>query len=107
MLGFRVYYDEQTNCFYADETAGEVQCGTPEFENGTVHWMDTKAHAVESVDRNNFNLKNGTFSFKICKDCGKAFCQSADEVKWFEDRDLVPPKRCSSCIRIRKRNRNQ
>lgn len=42
-----------------------------------------------------------------CKDCGEGFVFSAKEQKFFEEKGLVPPKRCKKCREIRKNNQSR
>lgn len=37
-----------------------------------------------------------------CVDCSKEFTWFADEQLYYRDRNLVPPKRCSTCRVIRR-----
>lgn len=40
-----------------------------------------------------------------CPDCGETFLFTANEQKFYEERGLVPPKRCKSCREARKKAR--
>lgn len=40
----------------------------------------------------------------ICKDCGKPFSISKEEMDWIKSKGLTPFKRCADC---RKKRRNQ
>ena len=44
----------------------------------------------------------GAWQQHVCKDCGKVFYMSRDEVKFFEGKNLNIPKRCKSCRNKRK-----
>lgn len=39
-----------------------------------------------------------------CKDCGDSFLFTAAEQKYYEEKGLVPPKRCKKCREARKNN---
>lgn len=39
---------------------------------------------------------------KECPDCGKKFIFSAGEQRFYEEKNLVPPKRCKECRDARK-----
>ena len=38
-----------------------------------------------------------------CQDCKKEFVFTSQEQKFYEDKNLVPPKRCYSCRQLKKR----
>ena len=40
-----------------------------------------------------------------CQDCKKEFVFTSQEQKFYEDKNLVPPKRCYSCRQLRKERR--
>jgi hypothetical protein len=42
-----------------------------------------------------------------CKDCGKEFYLTRDEVSFFEDKEFQVPHRCKPCRKSRKNNRNR
>lgn len=37
-----------------------------------------------------------------CSDCGENFIFYANEIKWYEEKGFVPPKRCRACRNKRK-----
>lgn len=41
---------------------------------------------------------------RVCADCGDDWFISEDEIAWFIDAGLVPPRRCKQCRAIRKQN---
>lgn len=40
-----------------------------------------------------------------CKECGKEFELTAEEVKWYNEKGFELPKRCKSCRVARKEKR--
>lgn len=40
-----------------------------------------------------------------CQDCKKEFVFTSQEQKFYEDKNLVPPKRCYSCRQLKKERR--
>lgn len=35
----------------------------------------------------------------ICSDCGERFTMTADEVSWYDEREIARPMRCAACRR--------
>lgn len=98
VMGYKVYFDGKQ--FKNDETRSKVQ-SLP--VDSTDFWMDTVEHAREAVDKSNKHLGE----VKVCKDCGRYFIQSQDEVDWFIERGMKTPVRCITCRRKRKKEKKQ
>ena len=98
VMGYKVYFDGKQ--FKNEDTMSEVQ-SLP--VDSTDIWMDTAEHAREAVDKYNKHLGD----VKVCKDCGRYFIQSQDEVDWFIERDMKPPVRCITCRKKRKNDKKQ
>ena len=98
VVGYKVYFDGKQ--FKNEDTMSAVQ-SLP--VDSTDIWMDTVGHAREAVDKYNKRLGD----VKVCKDCGRYFIQSQDEVDWFIERDMKPPVRCITCRKKRKNEKKQ
>lgn len=64
-----------------------------------------KTSALNGVAKMNDKLASGEFTVHKCKDCSKFFIITKDEKRYFAERNLNMPKRCSACRRKRKNNR--
>ena len=42
-------------------------------------------------------------SFYLCKDCQSIYSLGSNEIEWYTDRDMTPPKRCPTCREKRKK----
>lgn len=40
-----------------------------------------------------------------CKDCGKTYEMTPTELRWYEEKNLIVPKRCPECRKARKQAR--
>lgn len=48
-----------------------------------------------------------TFERRACADCEQLFTISPQELRWFEDRGMNPPRRCTRCRAERRRERER
>ena len=99
MLGYRVYFDTNENCFKYDDVASEV-ISMPK-DSTTSYMIDCKS-AENAV--NNLNQKINNVCH--CKDCNNTFFMSDDERQWFDDRGLKTPVRCYRCRKKRNKSKN-
>lgn len=38
----------------------------------------------------------------VCKECGDTFVLTADDQKWYKEKNFAEPKRCKSCRALRR-----
>lgn len=63
-----------------------------------------KDSVIEWTAKINREIEEGCLHIKKCKDCGIFFMLPQEEIEWFQDRDMFPPKRCPACRGKRKKN---
>ena len=59
---------------------------------------------LTSMDCRANNLSMGIWQEHICKDCGKPFLMTYNEVSFYQSKNLHVPKRCKVCREKRKAN---
>lgn len=52
---------------------------------------------IEGTKRLNTMIARGDYNLVKCRDCNRYFLLPKSEKKWFEERNLVAPKRCPRC----------
>ena len=111
MKAYREVWDEQNNRFtYAEfdiKHASDFDSIPETNLYDTVHSYNPYESEVEKrVKEDNEKLESGKLKVIKCKDCGKFFIQTEEEIEWFNWRDMNPPKRCYDCRRRKKKTVN-
>ena len=110
MVGYREIWDDENNKFIMQEFELKhkydfdsiPESNLTDTMNG---YNEHKEIVEEHITRDNEKLANGEFHVLKCKDCSKFFILPEDEITWFKQRDMVPPKRCPFCRSKRKQNK--
>lgn len=66
-------------------------------ERGVIHTVIPVQMSAQEPERRDMDLQ--------CKDCGAGFVFKAGEQKFYEERQLFPPKRCPMC-RLKRKEQN-
>lgn len=106
-VAYKFYFDPESMKFKCDSTPVDFDTieddGTR--DNYGTSYFDTLGHAQHAVRNHNRDLANGKEIMRRCKDCGKFFFMTDKEAKWYKEKDLELPKRCSVCVSKRRRER--
>lgn len=102
MKGYRESWDDTNKKFVLEEFELKNQYDNDSLTSGNLSDMrnsyyELKESAENAVAMSNTKLNTGAFHVLKCKDCGKFFILPQSEIEWFEQRSMVPPKRCSFC----------
>lgn len=98
---YRVKFNYVKKCFEVDEDQLYYLDEINKYDLDFNSFFEDRFQAERALL--SMNSKQKLSELKTCKDCGKLFWLPYVEEAWFTARDMVPPKRCPSCRKKRKK----
>lgn len=94
--GHKVYFDKDLKKFRYEKETSKVERLSPD---AAIVWRDDLKRAIQTAE---FYNKTRLGEIRICKGCGQPFFLSEERVRWFEEREMIPPVRCMGCAKSKK-----
>ena len=92
---FTIMYDKGTGMFYV----GMGDTNVADYDGFSSEFKEEVQRVVDAENKFGRQKKDRVV---VCKECGKFFFITPSEEEWYVRKNLVAPKRCESCRRMRK-----
>jgi hypothetical protein len=109
VMGYKVHFDGRK--FVAEHEKSEVNAS---YHDSCEWWYTDERSAEDAVEDLNKDTitrveedkvySDSTILVQRCRECGNYFAMNANEIEWYQNKDMSVPKRCYRCRKARKKD---